>query len=55
MRLLSKISTEEGFRGKNYFGGEVGLKAVVMVHFMLNGELDNCLYQKLHVGERKSL
>lgn len=29
-------------------------RVVIMVDFMLNGKLDNCLYQKPHTGEKKA-
>ena len=49
-----KCLQSKGLGAKITLGVRRSSRVVIMVDFMLNGKLDNCLYQNLHTGERKS-
>lgn len=52
--LSYKCLQSKGLGAKITLGMRWSSRVVIMVDFMLNGKLDDCLYQKLHTGERKS-
>ena len=52
--LSYKCLQSKGLGAKITLGVRWSSRVVIMVDFMLNGKLDNCLYQKPHIGGKKA-